>query len=155
MNFLAVRILFLRNFKIYHIKNLPKYKSSGTNLTTPLLWAERRTPNSQKRKMKLSTAKNPPQSPKNTTRERKTPKLPHPLSNSSNKVNKNFFKNFVRVKCRENFPDMFRNKIKDLVRGSLKILLGSEVKIKLNFRSFDRSYLCSPWTVWPCRRLHP
>merc|ERR1712025_1268354 len=22
-------------------------------------------------------------------------------------------------------------------------------------RSFDRAYLCSPWTVWPCRRLHP
>merc|ERR1711937_804625 len=22
-------------------------------------------------------------------------------------------------------------------------------------RSFDRAYLCSPWTVWPRRRLHP
>merc|ERR1711937_731519 len=62
------------------------HSDSGMNLTTPLLWVVRRTPNLQKRKTKLSTVKNPPRSQKNTTRERKTPKSPPPLSNSSNKV---------------------------------------------------------------------
>merc|ERR1712189_135474 len=33
------------------------HSDSGMNLTTPLLWAVRRTPNLQKRKTKLSTAK--------------------------------------------------------------------------------------------------
>merc|ERR1712227_299480 len=74
------------NNELVRTKTLVKGAIVTIDSTPFRQWYESHYATALGRKKKLLTAKNPPRSQKNTTRERKTPKSPPPLSNSSNKV---------------------------------------------------------------------